>query len=454
MKGKWAAVLVTVMVAVLLAAGGLFLGGCAGPRTQPETRITAEIDPGEEDAAVWGRYYPRQYASYLKNREMSPTVYGGSVPDSKLDQKPYLRILFAGYGFGEDYNEDRGHIYSVEDTREIKRITPKSVASCWNCKTPTAPKKIAKEGVAFYSRPFSEVDKDVKHPITCWDCHDPKTMQLRVTRQNMINAFQRQGKDVNASSLQEMRTYVCAQCHNEYYFKTDTKEVTNPWDRGFTVQDIEEYFNTANFADWVHPLSGANMIKIQHPEFELFTGSVHQSAGVSCADCHMPYIREGVEKYSSHWWTSPLKTLNESCKACHRQSTEWLRERVLAVQHKTNNLLDIAGEEIVRAIRVIEEAAKAQGANQDKLKEARQLHRKAQIYWDWVAAENSMGFHNGPVAMHTLGLAVNAARDAQISAMDAMGRVFIPPTVKHTGRTEEDAGKVVKQGEAGSIPKQ
>lgn len=432
----------------------IFCGlGCAGPVKAPERPLTSNISAGEENPAVWGKYYPRQYESWLKQKEETKTEFAGSVRESHLDKKPYLKVLYKGYGFGEDYNEERGHVYAITDVTEIKRITPKSVASCWNCKTPTAPKQIAKEGISWYKKPFSEVTKDVKHPVTCWDCHDPKTMKLRVTRQNMINAFERQNKDVNASPRNEMRTYVCAQCHNEYYFEKDTKEVINPWDKGLTPQAAMTYYDQIKFSDWDHPQSGTKMIKMQHPEYEMSKGGVHQTSGVSCADCHMPYIREGVEKYTSHWITSPLKQLDVSCQPCHRQSTDWLKDRIHDVQVKTNDLLDIAGEENVRAIRAIETASKSTAVNPAKLEDARKYHRTGQAYWDWVASENSMGFHNPEKAMHTLGLAINNARQAQILAGEAAGKPLNPSIIDIPKKQTDKIGELKQPDDKTKVPK-
>ncbi|MDA8235351.1 MAG: ammonia-forming cytochrome c nitrite reductase subunit c552 [Clostridia bacterium] len=431
----------------------LFAAGCTTQGQAPQKKLTG-LNPGEEDPAVWGKYYPRQYESYLKNKEESKTEFGGSVRESHLDKKPYLRVLFKGYGFGEDYNEERGHFYAVTDVKEIKRITPKSAASCWNCKTPTAPKQIAKEGVSWYKKPFAAVTKDVKHPITCWDCHDPKTMNLRVTRQNMINAFKRQGKDVNASTRKEMRTYVCAQCHNEYYFDKDTKEVINPWDNGLNPRNIVDYYDNKKFSDWKHPQSGTEMLKMQHPEYEMFSGSVHQTSGVACADCHMPYVLEGYNKYSSHWMTSPVKNLDVSCKPCHRQTTQWLKTRIHDIQVRTNETLDIAGEENVRAIRAIQTAADTQGVDTAKLAEARKYHRTGQAYWDWVSAENSMGFHNSTKALHTLSLAINNARQAQVLAAEAAGKPLNPSIVDIPKKQIDQTGEPKQPEDKVKVPKQ
>ncbi|MGE5578397.1 MAG: ammonia-forming cytochrome c nitrite reductase subunit c552, partial [Syntrophothermus sp.] len=308
----------------------------------------------------------------------------------------------------------------VEDVKKIKRKKPS--ASCWTCKSSDIPGIIQRMGPKYYTASFDEVGKEVKHNIACLNCHDPRTMELRLSQPALISALERQGKDVSKLTRQEMRTYVCAQCHVEYYFKPKTLEVTFPWDKGMKIDNIEAYYKgLGNFKDWVHPRSGADMIKIQHPETEFFSNSTHASAGVACADCHMPYMKEGTAKISSHWWTSPLKTIEQSCQTCHRQSAEELKKRVLYTQERTAELLKTAGEANVAAIQAIEAAAKVPGANQKLLAEARQLHRSSQMRWDWVAAENSTGFHNPQEALHTLGKSIDLARQAQLKAQQSAG---------------------------------
>src|SRR5690606_7792994 len=117
-------------------------------------------------------------------------------------------------------------------------------------------------------------------------------------------------------------------CHVTYYFHPDTKEVTIPWDKGLTAQEILTYYDEHNFSEWVHPVAGTNLVKARHADYETFMGSTHQSAGLACADCHMPYITVGNKKISSHVWQSPLNNIEQSCTACHRNGAEWLKNRV------------------------------------------------------------------------------------------------------------------------------
>jgi nitrite reductase (cytochrome c-552) len=62
------------------------------------------------------------------------------------------------------------------------------------------------------------------------------------------------------------------------------------------MEQIESYYDTAAFKDFVHKDSGANVLKAQHPEFETWSQGVHAQSGVSCADCHMPYQRVGAAR--------------------------------------------------------------------------------------------------------------------------------------------------------------
>jgi nitrite reductase (cytochrome c-552) len=225
------------------------------------------------------------------------------------------------------------------------------------------------------------------------------------------------GIDLDKATRQEMRTYVCAQCHVEYYFKGDDKVLTFPWSKGLSIDAIEEHYAEYGFTDWTHAETAAPMIKIQHPEFELFSSGIHARSGVACADCHMPYVRDGSVKVSDHWLRSPLVNLDQACGTCHKQSTEELQARVQVIQDTTAGLLRRSEEALVEAIDAIV-AAQAAGATDEQLAEARQLHRSAQLRWDFVSSENSTGFHSPQEAARILAESTDLARQAQLKAVE------------------------------------
>ena len=387
------------------------------------------IPDGEYDPAVWGKYYPLEYRSYLKNREMapSPTGFGGSVKVQKSIAEPAILENFKGMAFSKDYSEDRGHPYAVQDLMETKRVSPKSAGACMTCKSANLIDIYKQKGWGYAKTPLFDLFPLLKHPITCANCHEPSTMALRVINPAFIEAMANRGIDVKKATREEMRSYVCGQCHVEYYFQPETSKVIFPWQNGMKPDEMYTYYAGQPFGfaqDWIHPDSRAKMLKAQHPEFETWNGGVHGQAGVSCADCHMPFMRNNGQKYSSHWVTSPLKNIGSSCRTCHDQSEQWLLERVKTTQNNVWHLQKTAGQWVARAHEVIGKAASAPKTNLVELEKARERVRKAQWFWDIVAAENSMGFHNPDQVLNTLGQSIDLAHQAIETASRAAGTNF------------------------------
>ncbi|MEO0562425.1 MAG: ammonia-forming cytochrome c nitrite reductase subunit c552, partial [Chloroflexota bacterium] len=353
------------------------------------------------------------------------TPYGGSDPYDKIEKYPAMARLWDGYAFAIFHNEDRGHFYSQIDQAESGRVQPpfNQPGACANCHAGEAPQLIADMGWAgFNSTPYNDMRDEMHTGSTCADCHDPQTMELRLTRPGLINALDQQGIDWTEASRKDMRTYVCAQCHVEYYFAGDDKLLTFPWAEGLRVEDMETYYNDIEFRDWTHAETGAPMIKIQHPEYELYTTSLHYESGVSCADCHMPFIREGGTKISDHWIRSPLTDINSSCQTCHNQAEAELTNRVLTIQNNTAELLRLSEDALLDAMDVIV-LAQAAGATDEELTEARDLHRSAQLRWDFISSENSTGFHSPQESSRILAGSIDMARRAQLNASELLAEL-------------------------------
>lgn len=394
----------------------------------PATVKKANIPAGEYDPAKWGQYYTLQYESFQKNAAMAPSPggYGGSAKFQHSQRQPEILTNFKGMAFSIDYTEDRGHVYAMEDLRETKRINANSPGACITCKTPYLEKFYQETGWNYAKTPLPQLmDKIPGHgSVSCANCHDPATMNLRVINPAFIEAQQKRGIDVAKATREEMRSFVCGQCHAEYHFEPGSFRVVFPWEKGLTAEDMYAYYGEkpGGFVqDWQHPDSKAAMLKAQHPEFETWSTGVHGKAGVSCADCHMPYMRKNGQKYSSHWVTSPLKHLDAACSSCHNQGTAWLAERVKTIQNHVWNLQHTAGLTVAKAHDAIRRAGETSTADQAELAKARELIRRAQWYWDIVAAENSMGFHNPDQVLYTLGQAIDLAHKAAETANRAAG---------------------------------
>ena len=424
--------------------------------TQHVFRVV-EVDENTVDPAIWGKNYPRQYDSYRRTVDIVHTKHGGSEAFQHLDRDPRWRTIFNGYPFSVDYREERGHAYMLQDQDETERIRQfKQPGSCLHCHAASIPayieagikagapegkehreEQIQKGFEVMCAMPYSEARERVSHPVTCIDCHDAETMNLRVSRPAFLNGiralaksdyptphlpsverWRKEGRKGEYSpnidaNRQEMRSLVCAQCHVEYYFKGENKLVTFPWDKGLRAEQVEAYYDEVKHVDWKHKDSGATVLKAQHPEFELWSQGIHARSGVSCSDCHMPYQREGAIKVSSHHVRSPLLNINQACQTCHRWPEDELRSRVEAIQDRNRALLSRAEDAVVALITSIKSAAEA-GATDQALAPARDLQRKAQWRADFIAAENSMGFHAPQEAARILGEAIDYARQGQV----------------------------------------
>jgi nitrite reductase (cytochrome c-552) len=432
-------------VAALLAIGGLALLMNIMERKQeaknPFFRVV-ELTDDTTDPAIWGKNFPVQYDAYKRTVDQVRTRYGGSeamprtpsdadprslVAQSKLEEDPRLKAMWAGYAFAIDFREERGHAYMLDDQTFTERQTRPQPGACLNCHASTyTAHKMAGDGdvVKGFEKmnalPFAEARQMVGHPVACIDCHDSQTMQLRITRPAFMEGIKNlkasegvKDYDVNKmATRQEMRSYVCAQCHVEYYFKGDEKRLTFPWHKGNKVENMLAYYDEVGFKDWTHADSGAPMLKAQHPEFEMWSQGIHARSGVSCADCHMPYTRVGAHKVSDHHVRSPLLNINKACQTCHKWPEAELQERVETIQSRTHQLRDLAMNALVDLINDLK-AAKAAGRTEAELAPAREFQRKSQFYVDFVEAENSMGFHAPQEAARILAESIDFARKGQ-----------------------------------------
>jgi len=385
--------------------------------------IFGETEPRNE---IWGKNFPREYASWLETSDTNfRSKHGGSASRDILEEDPRIVILFAGYAFSKDFKQARGHYYAIEDIRATLRTgAPKEGVpgpqpnTCWTCKGPDVVRVMKEKGVkGFYAGQWETLGSEIVNPIGCLDCHDPKTLNLLITRPGLIEAKSSMGIDVNKSSHQELRTLACAQCHVEYYFDKKKYDgvsyLTFPWKNGTSVEEIESYYDSIEFTDWVHGVSRAPMLKAQHPDYEIFMTGVHYKRGVACADCHMPYINEGGQKFSNHHVQSPLNNISASCQVCHREETADLIYDVYSRQDKIKEIRDQLEIQLVWA-HFEAKAAWDNGANETQMKPILKLIRQSQWRWDFVAASHGSSFHSPVEVARIITHGLDKAREARM----------------------------------------
>ena len=439
-------VLLASLVSVIAAVAGMALLLNIFDRRQearnPFFRVV-ELTDETEDPAAWGMNFPLQYDAYLRTVDQVRTRYGGSealprtpthadprsvVAQSKLEEDPRLRTMWAGYAFSVDFREERGHAFMLEDqTFTGRQQAAPQPGTCIHCHASTyVTYRRLGEGnmILGFERmnqmTYAEARDLVSHPVGCIDCHNPETMQLRVTRPAFIEGIRalkaQEGipdYSVNTDATrQEMRSFICGQCHVEYYFQGDEKRLVYPWANGLRVENILSYYDEVDFADWSHADSGARVLKVQHPEFEMWNQGIHARSGVTCADCHMPYTREGAMKISDHHLRSPVLNISRACQICHKWPEDKLQEHVETIQTTLFNSRDLAMNALMDLIADIRRAIESGGSEQ-QLASARDFQRRAQFYLDFVEAENSTGFHAPQEATRILVESIDFARRGQ-----------------------------------------
>ncbi|MGE3173404.1 MAG: ammonia-forming cytochrome c nitrite reductase subunit c552 [Planctomycetota bacterium] len=460
----WPHLLLIVVVAAATAGVTALLLNVAERKAEARTPFVrlVEVDEDTTDPAIWGRNWPKQYDTYKLTAQPTKTRYGGhggseALPEEKIERDPWLRRMFLGYAFSIDYRDRRGHAFMLQDQEQTQRQTKPQSGSCLHCHASVMPlyrKLGAGDAVAGFEKTHAMSYQEASamlhdighaHPVSCVDCHDPESMTLRVTRPGLqqgmaalagsdaevphLPSVQRwrdgprdRPYDINRDAGRtEMRSLVCAQCHVEYYCST-AFPLTFPWGNGLTVEQTEAFWDATRlpdgqrFFDYRHKETGAPILKAQHPEFELWSQGIHARSGVACADCHMPYVRDGATKVSDHWVRSPLLNIQRACQTCHKVPEQEIEVRVARIQDTNYRLLQRGGAAIVDLIDAIV-AARGRGATDEQLAPALELQRQAQWRLDFIAAENSMGFHAPQEAARILGEAADLARQGQIAAL-------------------------------------
>ena len=294
---------------------------------------------------------------------------------------------------------------------------------------------------AKWDRTSNVVDfaRSLTHALNCFTCHDPHSTQPRITRDAQIQAIVDRGEGTYPYDPEKSKritvekvefrdgyraigllsqpdsTMMCAQCHVEYNCNPGIDAATGErvtmadqrtnlmqWSNVFDYN--RRMYEDFKFIDFRNAVTGADQMKLQHPEAETFWGSKHERAGVECKDCHMPQMvsKAGV-KYTSHLQTSPrYHGMENTCLRCH---TDWSADRALYtigsvkayIRGKINKTEFWLAELIDTFVR-----AKDMGVPESVLAEARKHHTEANTHWEWWVAENSDGFHNPEAARKSL----------------------------------------------------
>ena len=426
--GSFIVLLITVIIVILIVTARYsFLNG-------REITFVDEVDSVETDESflsdelyLWNS---DEYKSWKNTIDTTfKSLYNGNQTEDILAMRPDMVVLWAGYGFSKSYLSPRGHMYAIDDIcNSLRTGAPQKTgeglqpASCWSCKSLDVPRLIDEVGSQdFYRKKWYDWGAEVVNPVGCADCHDPESMELRVPRQFLSDALKREGNAIENASEQKMHSLVCAQCHSEYYLKGEDKEIVLPWDSGYTVEAIENYYDRISFADYTHQLSRTPMLKAQHPDFELAQMGIHARRGVSCGECHMPFVEEEVKGYNNHHIQSPLAMISKTCQSCHRESEEELRQDVYTRQNKVMDLRNHLEKELVKA-HIEAKYAWDGGAMESEMQPVLKLLRSAQWRWDFAVASHGAAFHAPQEVQRILGDGLYKTMQARMVLKDVLNK--------------------------------
>ena len=364
--------MLTVLAGLMVVC---LLSGCS---STPKVEENAN---GVVPASQWEEQYPDIYASFVKNEE-NENVF------DHVEEYPMISTVYEGMAFSTYYNSARSHTYSLTDVQATGR--PHALANCLTCKSADYTSIVNANGVSAYKEEFATTVASLEEGISCYNCHANDVSTLTVTHSYLTKAL---GADTEV----EVSTQTCGQCHVEYYFDPETKEVVLPYTsiEEANPDDILAYFNTMGFADYTNPRTGTKQIKVQHPEFETYnaTGSVHAGT-YTCADCHMGTTKNADgEEYTNHNWTSPLdndELVQNSCAQCHSD----LETFVKGIQNDSEARVNTIGKSLEALTNKLADAVASGNYTDAELDAIRAVNRDAQFYWDFVFVENSEGAHN------------------------------------------------------------
>jgi formate-dependent nitrite reductase cytochrome c552 subunit len=424
-------------------------GSCHEDQFKSYYRVNYEAQARKEKGAPTGR-------SPMQDKLLAP--HGFTIEHNEPRSHPFMVVdqlavdRFAGgrYQFKDMFGVTRpGKTWDVlVDTGKTLPHTAKAGNPvCLQCKTSdlvlTWKFLGDKDERAKWDRTsdVNELIKDVHNPVGCIQCHDPHGSQPRIIRDALIDGIERDGarpydtdkgqgkvKVVNFRDFRKIgvlnkmdSNLLCGQCHVEYNcnggFEPESGEKVTMADRRanhFPLKnalDLLAHYDKLKFRDFKHAVTGARLIKLQHPEMETYWGSVHDKAGVQCHSCHMPKEKNASgATFTTHEVVRPKDHVKQACMGCHPDSTpEEKLYQIQAVQNYTRGKMR-ESEAALGALIDTYAAAQKAGVVEPVLAEARKQHEIAHVLWEWWTAENSDGWHNPGLARESLTSSIAASQ--------------------------------------------
>ncbi|GLP95098.1 ammonia-forming cytochrome c nitrite reductase subunit c552 [Paraferrimonas sedimenticola] len=438
----------------------------------------------------WQGKFPEQHKTWASTEDNNPA---SGVPQDYLLHNPNLVIAWAGYGFAKDYNRARGHHFALNDVIQSLRtggpmgdMDGPMAASCWSCKSPDVARMYDEVGEGkFANNKFGKWGHEMANTIGCADCHELGESELRLSRPYAARAMEAIDRPFDKQSHAEQGNQACGQCHVEYYFDgTDDKKVKFPWDqwkpgvetqyigkggaktelyKGYAAEAGLAYYDMIGFSDWTNAISGAPMLKTQHPEYEnLADRRNHEMAGdddydhekFTCTTCHTPkQTNSKGQEYTDHNVRFDFAKLPEDCAGCHEASDmeEILSDRkaeINKLRFDAKDGVDVRLTQIHFWTQAIWKSKGVEGLESGKnIAEAKANYeaalkkdadmveltthiRNAQWFWDSATASHGIHAHNPEEAKRLLNKAKGELKLAEAKAASLLKKPADLPVYK------------------------
>lgn len=415
------------------------------PTPSPAPIVVTNVPPSVRSVFVspnFAKLFPLQYESWIASKEENETA-------DYIAKYPFLAILRAGTGGegGPVLLGLRGHYYGWLDFMTLTdagipdgSANEKTSARCLACHSSAAPEIIRRYGEKeFLSSPVSKYSELGAHSVGCMNCHDPETMQLKVSLSWFNDELKAAGKPTSEkSSAAEQKSLICAQCHYEGFTVkqkwTDAsgKErrmtvAKTAWPGGFSIAAQEAWLNDGkNFpdgkprTDLIHPISIAPLIWSIHSDYELFKPGIHGQMGLSCTTCHMPKVTKNGQTYTSHNIGRPLKTFEASCSGCHDVKN---KDKILSyVAQRKARAAELRIESGTLLAKAHLEAGKAwaAGASEAEMQPVLQAIRAS--YWRFNSLQRAAYFHASQETFTEFANAIRYAQQARVELRKILAR--------------------------------
>ena len=207
---------------------------------------------------------------------------------------------------------------------------------------------------------FAEARKLVTHPVACIDCHDPKTMQLRVSRPGFIEGMRAiQSRRGREGLRREPRCDPAGRCAALSAVSATWSITSRDRRSGWSIPWAERIEGRTN-PGLLRRGSSSRTGRTRKPARRCSRRSIRNSSCGTRAFTRAPAWPAQIvtcltnararSRSAIIMSRSPLLNINRACQTCHKWPESELKARVEAIQERTQSMRNLAMDALVELI--------------------------------------------------------------------------------------------------------